>query len=965
MMESHVHAQGGCVTIGGEEAYQYTLEKIARGGWDVPEVGRDGLPKICIPITCHIVRFSDGSEGIPEERIDLAIENLNIDFESVNMEFFREGDFVFLDSNQFAEIDVFGGEWETLFQQSPVEGTVNVWFVPEAPGICGLGTFPIPEFPNQGILMVNDCTATASNRSTFSHEFGHYFNLFHTFRGSPLVPDNPGPEECVDGSNCETAGDLICDTNADFGRTCSNGNFAANGQCQLTCNELDPCGSGDFYDPPLRNLMSYTIPQRCRSEFTAEQLARMRAVALDERVDPGIPGNIDYPDCLVSEEGACCNIEEGTCFNAANSSLCTLVNSNNTFMGAGTSCLTLEWGTCNAPDGEQGACCIGIDCLLVSGFAECVSRSGVYFGNNTNCTVADCEAIPGGCCFSDDCQVLSEDVCIASDGTFLGPNSICTSGACEDVAVLLPIPQLNLTPIDPDSDVPDGYLGNAIDLDDSQLLIGAMGSGTSDKPNTGAAYVLDLDSGNAPTLLSFGRPDDDSISQIGDFFGCALDQDFSGNSGAAIIGAYKRDYFEIPYKVDAGIAYVYTTGESWNNDDGYESPAHVIENPTRSSYDYFGYDVAIGQSRGGYSAVIGSPRANSTGSDSGAVFWFDDSSECAGSAERIPLENYFPDSPGPLSYCGQAVAMCVSGVKTWAAISAPGHDDGASLNAGTVYVLQKPLLVPGQSCVPPFELASQFQISSPDPTLYKQFGRSVDLYDDNGTPYLIVGALLRQDPNDASNQGSGVALVYKYSGNFPPKWTRMNPVLVQLDTQPLYDNCGESVTLTRHDGDLLAMVGCPSANVDSMISPGAVLLFKENGGEWEYSMKVVARNRQPAASFGYEVAIDDKIVVGAPNASIGGSSGGVYVDELPNSLLADRDSSRDEVVPVDLADLGSESEGIGHADGVIGLADVRAVIDIWGVCDHGCDYFGCHGDLNGDCRVDSADLLIVLSKWND
>ena len=84
------------------------------------------------------------------------------------------------------------------------------------------------------------------------------------------------------------------------------------------------------------------------------------------------------------------------------------------------------------------------------------------------------------------------------------------------------------------------------------------------------------------------------------------------------------------------------------------------------------------------------------------------------------------------------------------------------------------------------------------------------------------------------------------------------------------------------------------------------------------------------------------------------------VDSTPGRTIA-----RSSDQPFDPADLGSNTRGIGHADGVIGLADVRAVIDVWGGCDHGCDYLNCHGDLNGDCQVDSADLLIVLSKWND
>ena len=953
-MESHVHAQGGCGTVADEKAFQYVQRKLAQGGWAVPDIGRGGLPKICIPITCHIVRNSDGTGGIPEDRVDLAIEDLNIDMADINMEFFRDGDFIFLDSDQFAQTTE--AERDLLREQGPVEGTINIWFVPDLVGLCGQSSFTFSDA--QGILMNNDCTATASDRATFSHEIGHYFNLFHTFSGSPAEP--VGVAECVDGSNCDSAGDLICDTNADFGRECDTGQTAVNGSCVLVCSDVDPCGSGDLYDPPIRNIMSYST-QRCTNEFTAQQLARMRAVALDERSDPTIPGHIDYPDCLVPEDGACCT-EDGNCFNAINSGFCTLVNPNNTFMGAGTNCGSLEWGSCNAPEGEQGACCIGAGCLLVSGFSECVSLSGTYFGDNTNCSIASCDAIPGACCLLDQCEIMSEDLCGVSDGTFLGPNSICSSGACTSVTPFYPVPPFNFPETGPEDLGPEGFAGSAVDIDSSLLLLGAMGEEQSGLANAGAAYVFDLAAGNAATLRRLTPSAE--YQAAGDFFGCAVALDYSGTSGAAIVGAYRHDYAAapgIPQKLDAGMAFVYNSS-SWSSDSAEQN--HVIENPaeSRSAYDYFGYDVGIGEANVGTVAVVGAPRANVGGPDSGAVYWsvspFDSSN-----TSRIPLEDLFAakDTPGSFDYCGQSVAMCVTAGSGLAAMGAPGHNDNGTFKSGVVYLVKQirgPVIGPGQIRFAPY------LIKNHAPDLFKQFGRSVDLYDDNGTPYLIVGALKRQNPSDTGTQGSGIAFVYKYSA-LADKWSRMNPAIVPLNTEPLYDNCAESVSLTRRGGDLLALIGCPSANFGNMVSPGLAFLYNEDNGVWNYAKEMVANDRQPGDLFGHAVAIDDRIAIGAPYAG-SDSTGRIYVNQVPPvNSGAGRDSSRSETTQFDMADLGSESEGIGYYDGVIGPADIRALIDSWGVCDHGCDYFGCHGDLNGDCRVDAADLLIVISKWND
>lgn len=70
--------------------------------------------------------------------------------------------------------------------------------------------------------------------STSSHEIGHCLDLLHTHQGTQ--PGSAGCAENINGSNCNTCGDEICDTPAD------NGNGVVNG-----------------YTPDLRNLMSYYL----------------------------------------------------------------------------------------------------------------------------------------------------------------------------------------------------------------------------------------------------------------------------------------------------------------------------------------------------------------------------------------------------------------------------------------------------------------------------------------------------------------------------------------------------------------------------------------------------------------------------------------------------------------------------------------------------------------------------------
>ena len=46
-----------------------------------------------------------------------------------------------------------------------------------------------------------------------------------------------------------------------------------------------------------------------------------------------------------------------------------------------------------------------------------------------------------------------------------------------------------------------------------------------------------------------------------------------------------------------------------------------------------------------------------------------------------------------------------------------------------------------------------------------------------------------------------------------------------------------------------------------------------------------------------------------------------------------------------------------NGDGMVGVSDILAVIDSWGVCD------GCAADINQDGLVDVSDLLIVIGNW--
>jgi len=150
-------------------------------------------------------------------------------------------------------------EEDEMLAQFYVPNTINVYYVEEItdePGVDGYAYFP----GGPDVIVLRK----AHGPMTLPHEMGHFFALYHTFE------TEFGLELC-DGSNCATAGDLICDTPAD--------NNGSTDGCQYAQIATDP--NGDLYTPYLSNIMSYYVDCACR--FTPQQYDRMAWFYLNER----------------------------------------------------------------------------------------------------------------------------------------------------------------------------------------------------------------------------------------------------------------------------------------------------------------------------------------------------------------------------------------------------------------------------------------------------------------------------------------------------------------------------------------------------------------------------------------------------------------------------------------------------------------------------------------------------------
>jgi hypothetical protein len=93
------------------------------------------------------------------------------------------------------------------------------------------------------------------------HELGSTFGLLHTF-------ENSLEYEKVDGSNCKTSGDLLCDTPADpFDINKLYGLYLDTGKCKFQFPGTDK--NGEYYKTEIGNYMTHYFCAHCF--FTTSQ----------------------------------------------------------------------------------------------------------------------------------------------------------------------------------------------------------------------------------------------------------------------------------------------------------------------------------------------------------------------------------------------------------------------------------------------------------------------------------------------------------------------------------------------------------------------------------------------------------------------------------------------------------------------------------------------------------------------
>lgn len=148
-------------------------------------------------------------------------------------------------------------------------GYINMYYVNYIPNASAYAYYPYPSSPDRVIM------GQHLPGEIFAHELGHSFYLIHTHGN---YNQGNATDELVNGSNCTTAADLLCDTPADP-------NLFVTGRVDTLCNYTDTVtvdSLGFLYNPDTHNIMSYTL-WKCMNHFSSMQYNRMAYTLAHER----------------------------------------------------------------------------------------------------------------------------------------------------------------------------------------------------------------------------------------------------------------------------------------------------------------------------------------------------------------------------------------------------------------------------------------------------------------------------------------------------------------------------------------------------------------------------------------------------------------------------------------------------------------------------------------------------------
>ena len=383
---------------------------------------------------------------------------------------------------------------------------------------------------------------------------------------------------------------------------------------------------------------------------------------------------------------------------------------------------------------------------------------------------------------------------------------------------------------------------------------------------------------------------------------------------------------------------------------------NLVPNDGSGSSDHFGRAVAVV----GDTVVIGVPRDDDNGEDSGSayVFGFDGSI-------WIQQQKILPSDGAAGDEFGTSVAL-----EGDTLVIGAHFDDDNGYKSGSAYVFRHQ----GSSWVQVQELLATDEVTEEE-----RFGHAVAI--DNGT--VVVAAI---DYNDGGHAAS--AFVFRFNAA-TSQWSQEQKLLIPVGFGPV-----------AISGDRI-LIGSGNDDQNGPVS-GAAYIFRFDGSIWSQEQKLLASDSSAFSAFGgYGMALaGDTAVIGAPGHDHGCPNPEVYgnctsfgaayvfhfdgvvwvqVAELPapRSNPGGENFGRSAAIGGDTLLIGATFAlgnglwsgstyvfdldpvfGDVDCDGAVGITDFLALLAAWGPNP------GHAADLDGDGVVGITDFLFLLASWS-
>ena len=264
--------------------------------------------------------------------------------------------------------------------------------------------------------------------------------------------------------------------------------------------------------------------------------------------------------------------------------------------------------------------------------------------------------------------------------------------------------------------------------------------------------------------------------------------------------------------------------------------------------DYFGYSVAIS----GDTLVVGVPRDQDAGHDSGSAYIFD--RDFGGPNNWGEVAKLTASDAAAGDWFGSAVSISGDIV----VIGAHEDDNSGGNCAGSAYVFERDH--EGTDA-----WGERIKLTASDPAHFDLFGETVGISGDT----LVVGA--RGD--DDAGSFSGSAYVFERNLGGTDNWDER--IKLTASDATASDAFGNSVSIS---GDTL-VIGAPGNDDAGDFSGSAYVFERDHHGAdaWGEVRKITASDATTLDQFGWAVSIDEDIV--AIGANTGDDTGFAYVFE--------------------------------------------------------------------------------------